>query len=664
MKNPISFSVVFSLVAGWFFLLPAVASAQMEDLEPRWLRLDIPQASVGMEVEGLTESVNSGGSSTTHEQLSLAPLVGLRTQGSIYHPNLISFSLDGETGWNWVNDSVKSSGSSTTRSESGDLLRYLVQARILPGKPYNATVFAAQDHTFRNYDSFNSYTVDTTRYGGRFNWATTTLELNADVGYRDEKSTGISSSSEIAETFFSFYGIQKRERAQTTVSYRYDEFDNVINSGGHQNSSYHAVGVSDYEAFGSRRQIGANTSASFSQSEYSGQETKTVIMNENITVKNRPNVETYLTLNFGHSSMSTVTSANLQGAGGVRHQLYESLSSALDAHGSYDETTSAFGSSANARYGLGLHENYTKRLGNWGRLSAGVGIVADHEEHESSGSVLTIFDEHHNLTNIPVFLNNPRVLTATITVRAAADGFPYTLGVDYTLNPVGELTQILPVLPITGDVDLHGSEILVNYDSESLFNAAFESFNTSAQIRLDLFNHFGLYARMNQLDNNAPPEALTQTLTDIVMGADCSWRWFRASAEYEDYDSNFSQYQAWRFLQSFNCQPTDTSTFGVDFSQNFYRYQDNFNQDQYQFLARYNAMLDFSLAWYLEGGYAIHEVSATEQNSGFGRTGLTWSRGKLSVRAGYEYNYQNTKNGVSTDQRDRNRFFTYLKRTF
>jgi hypothetical protein len=46
------------------------------------------------------------------------------------------------------------------------------------------------------------------------------------------------------------------------------------------------------------------------------------------------------------------------------------------------------------------------------------------------------------------------------------------------------------------------------------------------------------------------------------------------------------------------------------------------------------------------------------------RTGLSWVYGKLSVRAGYEYNIQSTTSGVWSEEREKNRFFTYLRRSF
>ncbi len=657
------------LLTGCLLLLasPAAAQPRYVEEEPRWLRLNMPEASVGMDVESLLESVRVGSATSTHEHLSLTPLVGLRTRGSIYHPRLFSFDLNGESGWGWITDTVKSSGSSFTRDESGDLLRYVAQVNVLAGKPYNALFSASQDHTFRNYDSFSTYTVDTVRYSGRVGWSTETLTLNADAGYRDEKSTGINGTSEITENYLNFSGTQKRLTGQSTLSYRFNEFENVINSGTARNSVNQAVGISDSEVFGSRRQINAITSASFSQAEYTGQRTETFTANENIAIKHRPNLESYLNLNYSHSSMDPATSSVIQGGGGVRHRFYESLTSTFEVHGSRDESSSSFNSGLNERYGFGLHEDYTKRLGKWGRLTLGGAFIADRENHESSGGLLITLDERHQLylttdSNYrPVYLNKPRVIVSTIEVRTP-NGIIAQVNVDYEIIPSGQLTEIRLIM---GSTILHnGDEVLVNYQSESLYNASFESFNGNMQVRLDLFGKFGIYGRLNWLDNNAPPEALTQTLTDLVFGADFVWRWFRAGAEFEDYDSNFTQYKAWRFFQSFTYQTTKGSTLNVDFTQNFYSYPDNSSQNRYQFITRYNTQLPFSLAWYAEAGYSLQEVLGTEQNFGFGRTGLTWSRGKLSVRTGYEYNYQTTTTGSTTEQRDRNYFFAYLKRTF
>jgi len=66
----------------------------------------------------------------------------------------------------------------------------------------------------------------------------------------------------------------------------------------------------------------------------------------------------------------------------------------------------------------------------------------------------------------------------------------------------------------------------------------------------------------------------------------------------------------------------------------------------------------------VEGGYSIQDVLGTEELLGSARTGLSWSRGKLSVRTGYEYNSQYTSSSQWTQELVKNHFYAYLKRTF
>ena len=660
------------LVAGMALALMPSARAQ----ETQWIRFNgPPQVSTGVEVDGSTETVTVGGASSTYDHLFITPTVGLRTMGSIYHPDLLTFDLNGELGWGWDNMSVTSGGSRQSVNESEDLLRYMAQFTLLAAKPYNATFFAAQDRTFRDYGSFDTFTVDSSRYGGHFGWLVGTFNLNAELGYRDEKDTGLNDSSEVKEKYFNFTGIQRRQSGQTTLTYRLDNFDNTLNSGNQLSTLNQSVGISDAETFGARRQITAATGAAYSQSEYGGQQTETESGSENINDNLRPDLDSFLLLNGSHTRFSPIDANNAQGSVGLRHQLYESLVSRFDVHGSYQDDSSPSSFSSSDRYGVGLSENYTKRVQSWGRLSIGAGIVVDHEDDKSSGGVLTIFDEAHQIylptspNYHPVYLNEPQVIASSIQVNAG--GLVLSPTNDYLIVPSGQLTEIRLVTPPSATVAplLQGPghdflNVTVSYQSTAPDNASFESLNATAQIRLDLFGKFGVYGRMNWMDNNAPPLVLTQTLTDLIAGADYNRRWLRAGAEYENYDSNFSQYQAWRFYQDFDFQPSAASSLSVDFSQNFYRYPNDRSQQQYQGLTRYNVRLLASLAWFVEGGASWQDTLGTEQLLGSARTGVTWTRGKLSLRTGYEFNGQNTSSGAWSEERVKQRVYLYLKRTF
>ena len=651
-------------VAGFSAGFAPVLRAQ----DTEWFRLNgLPQVSVGVDAEGSTEQMKVAGGSSTYDHASVTPLVGLRSTGSIYHPNLLAFDVSGELGWGWDN----SSGSGQqTRTESAELLRYLAQFNLLATKPCNASFFAAQDHTFTDYGTFNTYTVDATRYGGRINWTDGAFTLNADLGYRNQTASGLTDSSEITESYLNFLGIHKRKFGQTTLTLHANEVENILNYGSRFDTTSWSAGVSDSETFGHRHQIIAGTGLSYSQSEYFGQQIDTLNANGNLLINLRPNLDSYLMMNFNQSELRPITSSRVQGTVGIRHQLYESLTSSLEAHGTHQEDTAPLGNSTLDQYGLGLNENYTKRLQSWGRLSLGTAVVVDHQAQNSPVGIQTWFDEPHQIYQLSSpsyhkeFLAHPRVSTV-MQVQSGSYILPAS---DYQLVPSGELTEVQlvasPSFPTASLMTNGALSVTITYQSQSLGSSAYDTFSSSAQFRLDLWNQIGIYGRLNWLDNNAPPEVLTQTLTELVGGVDYKRKWFRTGAEYESYDSNFTQYQALRFFQNFDFAFSDASSLGFDFNETFYHYPDNGDQSQYQFTSRYNARLPMSLTWYLEGGALLQELSGTEQIQGVARTGISWSRGKLSLRVGYEFNSQSTASGGFTEERVKHRFFTYLRRSF
>jgi hypothetical protein len=642
--------------------------------DPQWFKLHgAPEVSLGLEVESSTEQSRVNGINATYDHTFVAPVMGIASQGSIYHPNLLTFSEDVTLGWNSDSASSKGPDYNRNRNDDGLLARYLARVNLLPSKPLNASFFAAQDHTYRDYGTFGTYTVDSSRVGGNVQYDSSALSLNADFGQRHEETSGLTDNSQVFETYLNFVGINRRKFGQTTLTYRVDEFDTTQNSNPRLTSLNQSVGVSDSETFGSRRQFTSTTGLGYGLSEYGSQETETFSANENFNANLRPNLDGYANLNYSRNQLRPYTSDIVRGAMGVRHRLYESLVSNLDVHGSHQENSGLNTSYTSDRYGLGLYESYTKKVQSWGRLSAGLGGSVDHEEDHSNAGTVTTFNEPHQLYlptspgYQPVYLDHPRVEAGSIQVNAGADVLVEPA--DYEVVTSGELTEIKLVVPPSAHLQslLQTNDnlaVTVTYRSESISDASFEQFTVSAQIRLDMFGKFGVYGRVNWVDNNAPVEVLSQTLTDLVAGADYYWRWIRAGAEIEDYESNFTKYQAARFYQNFSFQPTAVSTLNVNFNQRFYRFPDDRHQDLYQFLTRYNIQIMTALSWYLEGGATWQSNMGSEQFFGSARTGINWTRGKLSVRAGYEYNTQTTTSGQWTEDRDKHRVFLNLKRVF
>jgi hypothetical protein len=332
-------------------------------------------------------------------------------------------------------------------------------------------------------------------------------------------------------------------------------------------------------------------------------------------------------------------------------------------HGYYENNNAGAGSySTYDTYGLGGAESYVKRLSSWGNLTIGIGAIGDHVDNNNNGGIQTTIDEPHTLTlGTPAFLNHPNVIQSSVLVRNSG-GAVATRGLDYDLQTFGDQTAIIL---LGGSIILPpGSLALVNYEYQAPASASYETLNSNYQIRVDIFNTFGIYGRLNWIDNNAPPQALAQTLTDWVGGVDYTIPWFRTGVEYEDYISDFTTYQAVRGFQNFSFRPASNSTLGVNFNESAYDYSSGGSQTTYQMFSHYQVQFLASLAWYAEAGAIYQDISGTEQWTGTARTGLTWTQGKLSLRAGYDFNDQHTGSGQFAQEFIRHHFYFYMRRTF
>jgi hypothetical protein len=679
MKRPLPMRVGRGLrliLLGLLGLVAASAWAQQwEEDDKRWLRLNYEQSSLGVEGQGLRETITGGNSAPVeHKSGYLTPLLGLRFNGSVYHPDFMTFDAAGEGGLGWSQDVVTSGNSTRYLPQNQNLLRYAINANWFnSGRvPYHAAFYANQDHSYNNYDFFNSATIDTRRYGGRASWHDKEAwNLSLDAGRRESDASSLNGFSKTADTFVNFNGLNQRARGSSTLNYSFDNYTSQLDLGGTQQGISQTIGGSDTQTFGARDQLTATLGASYGNSDYTSQQTEHISTLGNLIAHHSDSLESFVNLSYDRNDQTPAENSIFQGMAGVRHKLYESLTSTADVHGTANSFSNAGNNGYNDRYGAGLHEDYLKRLSAFARLNLGGFVVFDHINQQNSGNVLSIINESHVISDTtPASLKNPLVIQATIIVTGP-NGFPtYALNKDYTLTLVGEITQLLRV-PTSLDLP-NNSPIFVSYEAQAPATSAYDAANYGLSARLDLWNTLGLYGRLNLMDNNAPAAALAETLTDWVAGAEVIHRWansatggldydVRAGVEYEDYDSNFTQYRSTRVFETFNLQPDAGSNLGLDLNQIFYRYPDDRKDTQYRFMLRYNSQLTAWLTWNAEGGYWWQDATGSQQNLASARTGLKFEWGKLTLRAEYQYNYQLTQ---LTELRTGNYLFLQLRRVF
>jgi hypothetical protein len=631
--------------------------------EPRWLKYDIREVSAGVLVEGSYEETSFAGSDTkvSHNRIFVGPLFGLTAGGSIYHPNFMRYDISAEGAYGHTWETIDRGGSSISREQWQYLGRFDATASLLAHKPYNAQIFGGYDHSYRDYDFFNRVIVDTWRYGARAAWSIENLFLNASYTHRDEDVSGLNIDTQSRDDTIAFSARHDRQTAGSSFNYTYNEYSRVDFSRIGEGSD-HTVALSDYERFGARKQFTLNSTASYNHRDDNVEVSDQFTAGLNLTAEHKHNLSSLYDLTYDHFETGSFTSDGFSGNGELRHQLYESLNSALVVRGATSDASDERSSGYTRRYGGGFSETYTKRLSEKSRMRISNSLLIDHVDQQS---ISTVENERHSFDEGSgpagtFFLNGTRIDTLTIVITDRNDSQPpFARAIDYNVEVNGDRVLISRA---AGSRIGASDTVLVDYRAEPSTAGRYESLAETFQVRFDLWKDlWGIYGRFNLWRNNADRDLRVANLTSYAVGTDVSWHWLRAGMEYEIYDSDLSEYRAARFFESAAFNLDASSTLSLDFSQAWIDYVDANRQEQsYRFITRYSQMFTPRLRFTIEGGIDLRRGETVEQTLATVRPGIEYAIGKTTVRAGYDFEY----NMFDREERMRHLFFLRVRRVF
>ena len=634
--------------------------------EPRWLTLRVQEVSAGAYAEGTFESVSfENGPTVTHNRFFVGPLIGLNVNGSIYHPNLLRYHIDTEGAFGWAQDTVDNGRTSVTRDQFQYLGRFNGSANILSAKPYNGSVFSSYDHSVRDYDFFNRVIVDSWRYGARAAYSIDNLFLNASYTHREEDVSGLRADTISFDDTITFSARHERDRSGTSLNYTYNEYSRV-DLGRTGEGADHTISLGDYERFGNRQQFALNSSATYTKRESVVDPSDQATLSASLSAEHTPSLASYYDANYDHFETGDFKSDGVFGSADLKHQLYESLNSTLHTRGGVFESGDNLGSSTFHRYGGGFTEAYTKRVGASHRLRISNTLLVDHFEQDFGGAsgIRRIENERHTFADGPggrsFFLDLVRVNIGTIEVTDSNDTQPgFARGLDYEITQLGDRTLITrPPGSRIGASDV----VLVDYQAEATGSGSYESLTETFQVRFEMWtNLWAFYARVNLWRNNADSDLRVPNLTSYAFGTDVSWRWLRAGAEYEIYDSDLSRYRVARLYESASFVLDAASTFSIDLSQSWIDYVDANRQEQnYRFVSRYHHVFSRRLQFDIEGGVDVRRGESANQTLATVRPGIDYAIGRTTVKAGYDFEYSMFEH----EERQRHLFFVRVKRVF
>lgn len=697
-RNP---GIAVFLASLWMLIFPSeIGFGQSRYLqpyvEPQWFTFRLSEVSAGIYAEGVTDESSFKNSNTTvsHEHIFMGPSIGFNANGSVYHPNLMTYYVSTEGAFGWNHDEFTSAGSTSTRNELDYLGRFSASADLFPNKPMRGTVYADYDHTFRYNDFFRQVMVDSWRYGERASYRIGAVRFSLDYYHRDETSTSafpvtdvtsvtnIIAGTNVITLRTNFHSVNQssvshedmlaagirneRTLGGTSFNYNWDHYTR-LDVGRIGEGDDHAFALSDNERFGPGEIYRFNGSASYYRRDSSAETSGEILGNVNFNAEHRPNLTSFYDLNYDHFSTGNFQSDAYSGQAALQHQLYESLTSTLLLRGADFETSDSTTSTSVRRYGGGFSEVYTKHLSDDNRLRLSNTLLVEHTDQDvDTKNLMAIKNERHNFAQgggppDSFSLNLPNVIASTIVVTDDQNTQPaYLENFDYRVIQNGSITFIER---LTGSRIGTNQVLLVDYDALPSPSGNYSTMTEGFEVRLELWqNLVGIYGRVNLSLNDAAADLRVQNVHAYTIGTDLNYKWIHAGAEYEIYNSTISDYRSARLFQSFNFRPDQASTLGFEFTEAWIDYVSAHRQEEdFQFITRYHRALTYRLGLNADAGVSLRSGNGVDQVLAALRPSIKYVIGKTALDVGYDYEYELFLN---SEERQKHMFFFRLKRYF
>ncbi len=476
----------------------------------------------------------------------------LQTKGSVYHPNLLEFNLDGTIGLRQQsNEGGVTGDEDNTIHENNSSLHFFKEKKI------NFMFFSHIYETSINRDLYETIDINTNNYGARITYQHELFPMDLlvqktkndhdSVDYRKLRKENMleynvnNTWNDILDSEFRYTYKKIQDIYPIDQTLKRHDF-NLLNILEHEQTH----GVSNIFYF---KRSGHNDSDQLQ-------------IHENFYTDHTETLRTFYNYNFNYFKNQGYKSKTNYGDIGLRHKLYESLETEPGIEVSYISDNDNF---SELYYEPKLSVIYRKNVPG-GKLTANCFVSYRKTDREDDSGLQKVFDERIVLSDErTTFLRNPNVITDTVTVRDL-DGITLIRYVDYDLIINDDITEIrrrrIP----------NETPVNVDYKYESTGSLKYNSLRTSFNIRYSYrqlltfyFMHSSVtHDEKNGVASGSSTSSPLQETKRSLYGTELTWRWFDIEAEYEDDSSDLIPFKAWRVRGNFVIHPTDTLTFHLN----------------------------------------------------------------------------------------------------
>lgn len=555
-------------------------------------------------------------------------------QGSIYHPNLFTFDASLENGLN--QNQERSDVAGDTPLENLRLGRFHIRPAFLREKPYGFSLLADKSQETQRDDFFQHRSVESTRYGGDFGWKNRRVPLRLSLTSDSKLITRPGKPSQRYQDDRLYFSSRNESKkfGRTRLDFSKDAFLRENPGSLDREGNTREIVLSNKRPlFGDKRKL----DSSLRSYGLTGPSPSHLLdLSERLDIQHTDSLDSSTLYDFSNSSSGDWVTKGHRANTSVKHRLYESLYSTLNLL--YFTGNSAELSQSGA--GVSIDEDYVKKLGRFGRLSAGAGLGYRGERRNQPADSSSVFDESHTLTaGGAVFLDLPEADRASVEVTDTTGTVRYVSGSDYELVPSGNRLQIRRVA--SGSI-AEGQEVLVDYSAKTNPASSFSTRSANYRVRWSSPNDFvGVFYRVateNHPEVSGAELAILESLWDRSYGWTFNYRGVGVEWENEDYRSSLSPYERRSLKESLSWNLTPRSTYLLQSSQSRLNLlRPEVTQTYYDVTNRYTILLKRSTRLNLEAGYRWQRGEGIDLDDWTGRCGFEFYLGNLAVTMEYEY---------------------------
>ena len=481
----------------------------------------------------------------------------IETEGWIYHPGLVVFSLGLNPEWKTEETAVKDG---LDREDKQAAFDFFIDTTWFQFRPLTFNLYSQR----RTHELDSELSEDTTTESSVSRFRATSknpdLPTVLTLETRAIDTEGLFDSSENTN-LVNIETTRSSGNGRTRLEAEYQQQERTISQAASSVDRYMIEADSRYD-FGENENVQWVSNLRAQDMSTSGQGSQTnVSVSGSFMAQHTPSLRSDYRYRVETSRTGTFYSNTVGGSARLTHRLYENLVTTFGP--SFTNVDFTSGAIKTREVELGF--DYRRRIP-WGQIQIDNGYRYRLEDDKTDAVFTQVLDESVVLDGTETtYLAKRNPDTTTIVVTDSTGLVVFTEGVDYVVVKSGNLVGLARTF--IGSAIADGATVLVDYQFTPDAPHKVAQTTVTYGVSLGLFEMLRLFYSANRTWDNlisgVRPLELANDLTRR-MGAEFQWRWSTTRVEFEDRQSTRIPQTEWTFEESILYRATPDFSIGLD----------------------------------------------------------------------------------------------------